>query len=286
MTRASRPKPPAAWVPSSYLAEGIPFALVIWVAGTMFKDLGYSDAEITLGTASIGIAWSLKPLWAPFLEMYRTKKFWVLATELVIAALVGAVALALHSPHRFRLALVGLWALAFASATQDVCVDGVYITTLDEKKQAGWIGVQGMFWNGGRIFATAAVVWVAGALKDRGHEATTAWTYALAMGGAAMALLGLYHLFMLPTGSLTEHPQSARDVARTFAEAVRAFFEKKALLGMLVFVFLYRIGEGFLLVEAPLFMQAPLRAGGLGMTLGQKAFVDGTAISTSRPSDV
>jgi PAT family beta-lactamase induction signal transducer AmpG len=266
-------------VPTAYLAEGIPFAMVIWVAGTMFKDLGHSDGEITLGTASIGIVWSLKPLWAPLLDATRTKKFWVLAAEIAVAALLVVAALSLHAEGYFHIVLLVLWLLAFASATQDICVDGIYITSLDGKRQADWVGVQGMCWNAGRIFATAAVVWLAGALKGEGADAKTAWTGALGLGAAAMALLGGYHAFALPPGA----PPGARsraDVARTFTASVRAFFRKPAIWGMLVFVFLYRTGEGFLLVEAPLFMQAPLAAGGLGLTLSQKALVDGT-VSTS-----
>src|ERR1700736_1492602 len=144
-----RSPPPAVWVPTAYLAEGIPFAMVIWVAGTMFKDLGHSDTEITLGTASVGIAWSLKPFWAAFLDMYRTKKFWVLLMEFAMAAILAVVALSLRLPGYFNLIILALWVLAFASATQDICVDGVYITTLDKKQQAAWIGVQGMCWNVG-----------------------------------------------------------------------------------------------------------------------------------------
>ncbi|MDP9036997.1 MAG: MFS transporter [Myxococcota bacterium] len=267
---------PVAWVPTAYLAEGIPFAMVIWVAGTMFKDLGHSDTEITLGTASVGIAWSLKPFWAAFLDMYRTKKFWVLLMELAMAVILAVVALSLRLPSYFHLIILALWVLAFASATQDICVDGVYITTLDKRQQAAWIGVQGMCWNVGRIFATAAVVWLAGAMKDAGYDAKTAWMYALGLSSATMATLGVYHYFILPTGSIANRPKDRAQVVATFAEAVKAFFRKKAIWGMLVFVFLYRAGEGFLLVEAPLFMQAPLDKGGLGMTLGQKALVDGT----------
>jgi PAT family beta-lactamase induction signal transducer AmpG len=250
--------------------------MVIWVAGTMFKDLGHSDSEITVSTASVGIAWSLKPFWAPLLDIFRTKKFWVLAMELTMAALLGGAALSLHLPNYFHMVTLVLWVLAFASATQDICVDGVYITSLDKTQQATWIGVQGMCWNVGRIFATAAVVWFAGTLKSGGRDARTAWAMSLGLSAAVMATLTLYHYFMLPTGTVSRRPKDAAEVFSTFWESVRAFFQKKSILGMLIFVFLYRTGEGFLLVEAPLFMQARLESGGLGLTLGQKAFVDGT----------
>ena len=281
MAFARRIAHPLTWVPSSYLAEGIPFAMVIWVAGTMFKDLGHGDGEITVATASIGIAWSLKPFWAAFLDMFKTKRFFVLATEYAMAALLCAIALAVQLPDSFHWVIAGLWVLAFASATQDICVDGVYITSLDRGRQARWIGIQGMAWNAGRIFATAFVVWTAGALQeDRGLDARTAWSYALAVSAAALALLALYHGLVLPTGSIPRRPQGAREVVATFADTVRDFLRKPALWGMLLFVFLYRSGEGFLLIEAPLFLQAPLGEGGLGLSLKEKGLIDGT-ISTA-----
>ncbi|APR78004.1 AmpG protein, beta-lactamase induction signal transducer [Minicystis rosea] len=277
---APRPRHPITWVPTAYVAEGIPFAMVTWAIGTMFKDLGHSDSKVTLSTATIGIAWSLKPLWASFLDMYRTKRFFVLAMELFMALVLAGVALCLPLPNHFQIIIAALWVFAFASATQDICVDGVYITTLDKKQQAAWIGVQGMCWNVGRIFATAAVVWFAGSLKDRGFDTKMAWMYALGLAAATMGVLSVYHFFVLPTGSLTRRPESAREVVDTFSDAVTAFFKKESIWGMLLFVFLYRIGEGFLLVEAPLFLQAPLSAGGLGLTLSQKAIIDGTVSTT------
>lgn len=271
---AARSRSPARWVPTAYLAEGIPFAMVIWVAGTLFKDLGHSDGEITLGTASVGIMWSLKPFWAPLLDAYGSKRLWILTAEFAVAILILLSSLALPLRGYFPIVLSSLWLLAFASATQDICIDGTYITSLDDRQQAAWIGVQGMCWNVGRIFATALIVWLAGAMKLRGMEPKAAWSFALSVGAAAMAALAIYHCFALPKDpartDATEAPVT------TVAEAVRAFFDKPSIWGMLLFVFLFRTGEGFLLVEAPLFMQAPLAAGGLGLSLGQKAFVDGT----------
>jgi MFS transporter, PAT family, beta-lactamase induction signal transducer AmpG len=119
-------------------------------------------------------------------------------------------------------------------------------------------------------------VGLAGSMKSGGSDARTAWTVALGVAAASMAGLALYHYFVLPTGSITQRPKDAGEVISTFGDSVRAFFQKKSIWGMLLFVFLYRTGEGFLLVEAPLFMQAPLNQGGLGLSLEQKALVDGT----------
>lgn len=268
---------PWRWVPTAYLAEGIPFAMVIWVAGTLLKDLGHSDGQITLATASVGIAWSLKPFWAAFLDMYRSKRFFVLAMEWLMALLLALLAACLPLPQYFQITVAVLWVLAFASATQDICIDGIYITALDRRQQAAFIGVQGVFWNVGRLFGTAVVVWLAGTLRqDHGLPAASAWGWALALAAVAMAVLAVWHARVLPAGATGHRPQGFAAVARTFFDSVTDFFAKPQIWGMLAFVFLYRSSEGLLLVEGPLFLQASAETGGMGLSLKEKGLIDGT----------
>ena len=319
-------KHPALWVPTSYMAEGIPFAMANWVMGTLLKDLGHSDGAITAVTGTIGIAWSLKPLWAAFLDAYRSKKFFVLATEIIMAGLFAAIALSLKLPGYYLIVAGILWVTAFASATQDICVDGVYITSLDKQRQSAWMGWQGGFWNVGRFFGTSLIVGVAAFLSsETGMEKHSAWMVALLAAAATMGGLAFYHSIMLPRGSkpaVRSTSLGAPAAVVPGSPAVRAsvglgigaligflvslsassmvaalvgigtavsiivgwrqhvppfldFIKKKQLAGMLLFVFLYRSGEGFLLQLGPLFIQAPISQGGLGLTLGQKSFVDG-----------
>ncbi|HYQ14497.1 MAG TPA: hypothetical protein VEQ58_02030, partial [Polyangiaceae bacterium] len=209
--KAQRAGSPLAWVPSLYVAMGIPFSLVIWVAGTMFKNLGISDTQIALATGSVGIAWSLKPFWASFLDMYRTKKFWVLSMELVIAVLLGLMAAALPLPNYFQVIIGILWIMAFASSTQDICADGVYITALDKPAQARWIGWQGAAWNTGRIFATALVVYIAGKLQESGHSPKSSWAIALCFSAAVMGGFAIYHFYKLPTGTVIRRPENTAE---------------------------------------------------------------------------
>ncbi|HWO13165.1 MAG TPA: MFS transporter [Polyangiaceae bacterium] len=270
---------PALWVITNFIAMGIPFSMVIWVAGTLFKDLGHSDTEITIATGSVGIVWSLKPLWAGFLDMFKTKKFFVLSMEFLIGALFVLMGLALTLPGYFAAIMALLWLVAIASATQDICSDGIYISTLNKAQQATYIGVQGMAWNLGRIVAVSGVVWLAGFLKESAHLAPkTAWTYSLFAAGALMAAFGLYHSVFLPTGSVPEakQRQSGREVLREFLDSAADFCNKRSLWGMLAFVFFYRSAEGLLLVEAPLFLQSCLEHGGLQLSLVDKGTIDGT----------
>jgi PAT family beta-lactamase induction signal transducer AmpG len=194
-----------------------------------------------------------------------------------LCAILAFTGLALHLPNYFPIVIAALWLLAFASATQDICADGLYITALNKQGQAEWIGWQGVFWNVGRIFGAAVVVELAGVLESRwGYDPKTAWMYALGLSAAAMGVLGVYHSFVLPTGSLAHRPKDAKEVVTKVADSIKAFVQKKSLWGMLLFVGLYRTGEGFLLIEAPLFVQASVNDGGLGLTLSQKALIDGT----------
>ncbi len=270
---------PVLWVISNYIAMGIPFSMVIWVSGTMFKDLGHTDTEITVAVSAIGIMWSLKPFWAGFLDIFKTKKFFVLSTEFIIGGLFALMGLALHLDWYFAAIISIMWVVAFMSATQDICSDGIYISSLNRARQAAYIGVQGMAWNLGRVIAVSAIVWLAGYLQNAGgYDAKTAWMYALFGSGVLMALFGLYHTAMLPTGSLPEEKQgqTAKQVIDDFLTSAADFCNKRALWGMLAFVFFYRSSEGLLLIEAPLFMQGCIEDGALQLALEDKGIIDGT----------
>src|SRR5580765_2800933 len=83
---------PLRWVPTLYLAESVPFAAVIMLSVLMFRSLRrdfpqLTDGRITLYTALLGLPWSLKPFWSPFLELYRVKKHIALLTQVVGGAL-------------------------------------------------------------------------------------------------------------------------------------------------------------------------------------------------------
>ncbi len=269
---------PALWVVSNYIAMGIPFSMVIWVSGTMFKDLGHSDSEITVPIAAIGIMWSLKPFWAGFLDIFKTKKFFVLSTEFIIGVLFALMGLALNLDGYFGAIVAIMWIVAFMSATQDICSDGIYISSLNKAQQAAYIGVQGMAWNLGRVIAVSMIVWFAGYLQNAGGmEAKTAWMYSLFGSGVMMGLFGLYHTVMLPTGSIPEEKagQTPGEIVQDFLNSAADFCNKRALWGMLAFVFFYRSSEGLLLIEAPLFMQGCIEDGALQLALEDKGAIDG-----------
>jgi PAT family beta-lactamase induction signal transducer AmpG len=264
------------WVPSLFLAMGIPFNVINGTSATMFKSFGLSDGQITVALGNIVIAWSLKPFWAAFLDMYRTKKFFVLLTEFICAVLFGAVAFCLPQANYFEITIALLWIAAFASSTQDICGDGIYLTSLSKSAQGTLAGVQGMAWNLGRFVATATLVNVmAGVAKDHGWSNREMWIAIWLTAAALMLLFMIYHYFFLPTGSVEHRPANARQVFDDFRASAATFFHKRAFWGMIAFVFLYRLGEGLLITEGKLFVQSTVESGGLGMTVAQVSSIDG-----------
>lgn len=267
---------PFVWVPSLYLAMGIPFNVIMsGTAARMYKSLGYTDGQITVALGSIGVAWSLKPLWAAFLDMYRTKKFFVLAMEILIMGLLAAVALSLPTSGFFQTSIALFWVAAFASSTQDICADGIYLTALDRPAQAKLAGVQGTFWVLGKVLATGVVI----SVLDRMRVANAwtplhMWAAVFFVCAAAMGVLAVYHVFALPTGSIERRPTGMRDVVSEFLGTAETFFHKRAFWGMIAFVFLYRLGEGLILMEGQLFLQSATDHGGVGLTAGQVSDID------------
>lgn len=214
---------PISWIPTLYFAMGMPFVVLNMVCTLMFKGLDVSDTQIALWTSFIMLPWTLKPLWSPLLEMYKTKKFFVIVTQITTGCIFGLVALALHLPHFFALSIALLAVIAFSGATHDVAADGVYMVSLSKDDQARYIGWQGAFYNIAKIAATGGLVYLAGMLIDyytgdlTGLSATAAaaakhngtvvaWTIIMAVIGAIMVMLGLYNAKFVPS-------EKAKDVA-------------------------------------------------------------------------
>jgi PAT family beta-lactamase induction signal transducer AmpG len=254
---------------------GIPFNVINNTTSTMFKSLGLSDGQITVSLGSIVVAWSLKPLWAAFLDMYRTKKFFVLTMEMLIAVLFAGVAMCLPLPGYFQITIILLWVAAFASSTQDICGDGIYLTALNKRTQGTLAGVQGMFWNLGKVLATGGLVSGMELLaKAQGWPQQKMWMAVWITAATAMILFALYHIVMLPTGSVEKRPESTRHVWADFLGSATTLFHKRAFWGMIAFVFLFRLGEGLILTEGKLFIQSSQASGGLGLSAGEVSNID------------
>lgn len=289
-------------MPSVYFAMGLPFVVLNIVSVLMFKGMGIRDGQITFWTSLIMMPWTLKFLWSPFLEMYKTKKFFVVLTQLVTGLGFLLVGLVLHLPWFFSLCIFLMAIIAFSGATHDIATDGVYMAELSKEEQASWIGWQGAFYNIAKIVASGGLVWVAGRLikhfggvegatKEVMHSAATnAWMIVMIAIGALMILLGLYHIKQLPSGKGTAvKTESAKETFDRLVEVLKNFFTKKHIVYYIFFIILYRFGEGFVMKIVPLFLKAARSAGGLGLneeqiglyygTFGAAAFVLGSVLA-------
>jgi PAT family beta-lactamase induction signal transducer AmpG len=279
---------PAWWVPSLYFAEGLPNVAVSVVGALMYKNLGVSNTDIALYTGMLYLPWTIKFLWAPVTEMFKTKRHWVIGTEFAMAAALAAVALCLPLPSFMGLTLAFFWVTGFLSATQDIAADGVYMSVTTAKEQSAWVGVQGFCWNAGRIVASGLLVTLTGYLFESKLGAASgaaaeqsAWQYSwmVVMGllAALMALLGVWHLKVLPEDERSfDAPKSVIEGFKTFLSTLTSFFQKPGIWLGMAFILLYRSGEGFIEKIAPLFMVDPVAKGGLGLTNQALGHINGS----------
>ncbi|MGD0872631.1 MAG: MFS transporter [Bryobacteraceae bacterium] len=277
MTDQGNPRrnPPAAWVPTLYFAEGIPFFAVSLIAGILYKRLGMGNDVIALYTKLLLLPWSLKPLWSPLLEMFRTKKYFVVLLQFSGGVSLGLIALCLPLPGCF-LYTIGLFAVvAFCSSTHDIAADGLYIASLSTKEQAAYAGWQSGFYSVARLFSQGGLIILAGFLEAR-MDVPHAWMAVFAAMGLILVALSLYHARALPTGGAARHSGSLQEIAATFWDVLVSFLKKPNIYLLLLFILLYRAGEGQVVTIGPLFLVDKRAAGGLGLTMDQFGTIYGT----------
>jgi len=267
---------PVTWIPTVYFAMGLPFVVLNMVTVLMFKGLGISDAKITFWTSLIMLPWTIKPFWSPFLEMFKTKKYFVVLTQITSGVMFGLVAFSLHLPDFFCYSIALLAVIAFSGATHDIATDGIYMTELSKEEQAKYIGWQGAFYNLAKIIATGGLVYLAGYLIGKVGQ-VNAWMIIMGSCGAIMLLLGFYHVRMLPSGGgATAQIKDFRDTMRELFGVILSFFEKKYIWWYILFIILYRFADGDVMKIVPLFLKASVEEGGLGLTEQQIGLYYGT----------
>jgi PAT family beta-lactamase induction signal transducer AmpG len=265
---------PALWVPTLYFAEGLPFIVINVVSVLMYKAMKVSDSQIAFFTTIVMFPWTLKPLWGPFLEMFKTKKYFVIATQFIGGISFGLLALTLPTHNFFSYSLAFFAIIAFNGATHDIAADGVYINVLNAKEQAEYIGWQGAFYNVAKVLSQGAFVYVAGQLEIS-IGIVPAWTIVMAIFGSIMVVLSIYHSKMLPTGGSSETVKSAKEAFATFRKVFITFFEKKYIAWGIAFIILYRFAEGQAMKIVPLFLRADRSAGGIGLSTSQIGIIYG-----------
>jgi PAT family beta-lactamase induction signal transducer AmpG len=269
---------PWAWVPTLYLAEGIPYVMAMTVSVILYKRLGISNTDIALYTSWLYLPWVIKPLWSPLVELFRTKRFWIVAMQLVLGASFACVALTIPAPAFFRYTLAFFWIMAFSSATHDIAADGFYMLGLRQYQQAAFVGVRTIFYRIAMIGAKGILVVLAGTLETRGFSVASAWSVTFYLLAAIMLALCVYHLFFLPFPA-TDGPvprDRSRSASAAFFRGFVIFFKRKDIVAVIAFLLFYRFAEAQLVKMVAPFLLDPRTKGGLGLSTAEVGIVYGT----------
>jgi len=266
------------WIPSLYFAEGIPYVIVMSVSVIMYKRLDISNAEIAFYTSWLYLPWVIKPIWSPIVDIVRTRRYWIVAMQLLIGAGLAGVALTLPGDNFFRYSLAVLWLIAFSSATHDIAADGFYINALTEHQQAWFVGIRSTFYRLAMITGQGLLIMLAGILETELGDVAQSWSLVFCLLAAAFLLLFAWHRRVLPRpdADIAGEVPSLRVLLAKFVETFVTFFRKEHVGKILVFLLLFRFAEAQLAKLAAPFLLDGRDAGGLGLTTLEVGFVYGT----------
>lgn len=267
-----------SWVPSLYFAQGLPYIVVIIVSTVIYKNLGLSNSQIAFYTGWFYLPWVIKPLWSPFIDHLRTKRWWVVTTQMLMGVLLATIGLTLPLENYLKWSIIFFWLIAFSSATHDIAADGFYMLGLSERQQSFFVGIRNTFWRVASIAGQGGLVYLSGVLINHGQNIKSAWMMVLTATGIIYFLIGLYHKFILPKPASDPHMKlsGGKEAINEYFKTLVSFFKRKNIVIFLLFVLLYRLGEAQLTKMAAPFLLDTKAAGGLGLDNEQVGWAYGT----------
>ena len=274
----SSSRSPWLWIPTLYFFEGLPYFIVNTISLVMFKDMGMDNGTLALLTSLISIPWVIKPLWSPFVDIFRSKRWWILAMQTMMLAAIALTAASVRL-STFSITLILFIIAAFASATHDIAADGFYMIALDTKRQSAFVGIRSTFYRIASVFGQGVLVVLAGILERRLGDIPRAWSLTMIVSAAILLVFCLYHFFALPRPEgdrSTGDARTASDVLKEFGGAFASFFRNKGVWLAIAFMLLYRLPEAFSVKMLFPFFRDPIEAGGLGFSTDMYGVVFGT----------
>ncbi|MGP1417831.1 MAG: MFS transporter [Prevotella fusca] len=267
---------PWAWIPSLYFAEGLPYIAVTVLSLQVYMQMGLSDAEVTFYTSWLYLPWVIKPLWSPFLDLVKTKRWWIVVMQMLLGAAFAGVAFTVNTSFWLQGTICFFWLLAFSSATHDVGADGFYMMGLNQHDQAFFVGIRSTFYRISMVVGKGGLIALAGFLHKKFD---VQWTWSLVFYGLMALFMGLalYHRFILPRPSEdAEKTQvSAGHLLSSFGQTFISFFKKEQALITICFLLLFRLPEALIIPISQLFLQAPKVKGGLALSEIEYGTVNG-----------
>ncbi|MDO8457960.1 MAG: MFS transporter [Burkholderiaceae bacterium] len=270
---------PWAWIPTLYFAQGIPYVVVMTLSVILYKNMGVNNTDIALYTSWLYLPWVIKPLWSPLIELFSTKRVWIVALQFAVGTALACVALTIPGPGYFKMTLAVFWLMAFASASHDIAADGFYMLALPEHSQAAFVGVRSTFYRLANIGGQGGLVYLAGELQERTGSMQTAWSIVFAVLTALFVAMALYHWLVLPRPAAdvrgTGHAKLG-ELSHEFIQVFAEFFKRPGILVVLGFLLLYRFPEAQLLKLATPFLLDKAELGGLGLSTKAVGIAYGT----------
>ena len=286
MHTPDRIRHPLLWVPTGYFTMAMGYIMLTSVTAIMFKNIGMDNGRAAAYSSMLILAYTIKPLFAPIVEMYRTKKFFVLMMQVLMALGFAGAGLAMGLPDFMVLMLPLFFLMSFVGATQDIASDGVYVTSLDTRTQALYCGVQSLSWNIGPIVASGFLVYLSGRLhtdvfhhdpKVFGPDWMDAWRVIFFIVAAIVLVMAVWHARVMPDGARAENtPTSLGGAGHILWDSFVTFFQKRDVWKMVAFAFLFRFSIGMLEKIGPFFMVDSAAKGGLGLTNESLGIIYGT----------
>ena len=284
---------PWAWVPTLYFAQGIPYFIVNNISVLMFAKMGVPNGEMALFTSLLYLPWTIKPFWSPFIDIIKTKRWWIISMQILMSIAFILLTLSIPKPDEatiaagttpismFTITLVLFIITAFASATHDIAADGFYMLALRQSDQAAFVGIRSTFYRLASIFGQGVLVAIAGAIELRYKDIPLSWTITMLVTAVMFSLVTFYHLFAIPKPTsdksvLTPGTASAKAIFQEFGRTFASYFTKPGVWLAIAFMLLYRLPEAFLIKMCMPFLVASKEAGGLELSTAEVGIVYGT----------
>jgi len=276
---------PYAWVPTLYLSESLPFSAVMLISVIMFKDFGLTDGQITVYTGWLGLPWVIKPIWSPFVDNFKTKRWWILTMQFFMGISLAMVAFTIPTPYWLQYSLAIFMLIAFASATHDISADGFYILGLKDRDQELYVGVRNTFYRIGMVIGQGGLVTLQALMShglfglDGNQESQNniAWSVTFGIIAMLMFILATYHTFVLPKVETPLHDVfNMKTQMIEFWNTLKVFATKPHVITALLFILLFRLPEGLLTKIVPLFLTRSVEEGGLAMSKVDFGMIYGT----------
>ena len=269
---------PWQWIPTLYMVEGLPYFAVNTLTVLMYVNMGIGMKEMAFYTGWLYLPWVIKPFWSPFVDLIKTKRWWVLIMQFAIAICMGAVAIMLPSSFFFVLTLLVFWIMAFCSATHDIAADGYYMLELSAHDQAAYVGVRSTFYRIASVIGQGGLVIIAGKLEESIGDIPTAWAIVFGLLSLFFLSVTIYHSkFMpIPYRDKLSNKKSVGSIIIEFGHTFKTFFRKKYIWSAIGFMLLYRLPEALCIKLIQPFMASSHSQGGLELSTAQIGIINGT----------